>query len=157
MPPYAQDAFTAAHEALQAGWLDRLMTALSAAFEPWILALVALALFSWLERDVPSVLRSFLPFVVALGLAIAGGALAGRVGFGGQALATAVFASYAIATYGRRALPLLLVPLLGGLVRVHAGAHWAFDVLRGWGFGAALGVAAHLVAVRAWSRARREP
>jgi hypothetical protein len=154
MPPYAHDAFTAAHEALQSRWLDILMTGLSVAFEPWILALIALALFSWLERDVPSVLRSFLPLLAALAVAVAGGVVAGAGPFGGQALGTAVFASYGVAAYGKRALPLLLVPLAGGLVRVHAGAYWGVDVVRGWGVGAALGVLAWLVAVRLWPRPR---
>jgi hypothetical protein len=101
MPPYAQDAFTAAHEALQSRWLDVLMTGLSVAFEPWILALIALALFSWLERDVPSVLRSFLPLLAALAVAVAGGVIAGAGPFGGQALATSVFASYGVAARPR--------------------------------------------------------
>lgn len=173
MPPYAQDAFTAAHQALQAGWLDLLMTVLTVACEPWILALLALALFSWFERDVPSVLKAFGPLVAALAVATLGMVLVrvyagaarplggetsrlhevvaavARAGLsGGQALGTAVFASYAILAYGRRAAPVLLLALAGGLVRVHAGAHWAFDVLGGWTLGAALGGLAWFAAVR---------
>jgi membrane-associated phospholipid phosphatase len=174
MPPYAQDAFTAANQALQAGWLDLAMTGLSVVCEPWILALIALALFSWFERDVPSVLKAFGPLVAALAAATLGtflvrvfaaaprplgggepsalhevAAAVARAGLsGGQALATAVFASYAILAYGRRALPVVLVALAGGFVRVHAGAHWAYDVIGGWTLGAAIGGLAWFSAVQ---------
>lgn len=174
MPPYAHDAFTAAHQALQSRWLDAVVAALAVACDPWVLALIALAAFSWLERDVPSVLKAYAPLVLALvitgavGLAVraiwwvprplgpdapslfreAGESLLRSSTSGGQALATAMVAAYALGVYGRRAWALLALPLAGGLVRVHAGTHWFFDVLGGWVIGAAVGALTLVVAIR---------
>jgi len=184
MPPlYAQDPFSAVHQALHARWLDLPMAAVSVATEGWVLALVALAVYSWIERDVPSVLGVFVPLALALLLGGAGahllralssaprpvaqgGLAAWRVAPSAAALATACFAAYTAAAYGRRgALALSVVPL-GALAAAHAAGGWAAGVALGWALGAALGVGAwgvalrvrpdgRLAAVRGTRRARR--
>ena len=122
----------AAHDALSAlergsawRWLDVPIAVADAASEPWIVALLALALFAWLEQEVKDVLKAFVPLAVAL-LAAGGVAVAARAvgatarpvavgGPGGGSLllwhafpapnvgAVAAFATYALLAYGRRA------------------------------------------------------
>ncbi len=174
MPPlYPPDPFSSAHQALHARWLDLPMAALSVACEAWVLALVALAIYSWAERDVPSVLEIFVPLALALAAGVAlrdvvrlatatphpvgpghPGALF-RSGFpSGAALAGATFAAYTVAAYGRRGLPALAVAALGAVAAAHGGARWVPDVLGGWAVGAALGLLAWLGALRAFRRGR---
>ena len=66
MPPlYAQDPLGAAHAAQEARALDLPMAALTVACEPWMIVLVALALYSWLEGEVRAVLKTFAPAATA--------------------------------------------------------------------------------------------
>jgi hypothetical protein len=173
MPPVvAQDPFVAVHQALQARWLDVPMAVLSVLFEAWALALVALAVLSWLEKDVPSVLRAYLPLAVALGVGAAAvfllreawgaprpvGAQAGirvvlepvlRHGFPtGQALHAATFAAYTLRRYGRRGLFALAFPVLAVFSRIYAGPAWPVEVGLGLVLGTALGLGARAAAVR---------
>ena len=166
MPPlYAQDPFSAVHQALHARWLDLPMAAVSVATEAWVLALVALALYSWIERDVPSVLGVFVPLALALATAggaahvlrglssaprpLAEGVAAWRAAPSAQALATACFATYTAAAYGRRGAWAFAVAPLGVLAAAHAAGGWASGVALGWALGAAAGVGAWAAAVRA--------
>ncbi len=167
MPPaYAHDPFLALHQAVRAPWLDWAMVALSVACTGWAVALVALAILSWLERDLRGLARSYLPLAAALGaqaaavqaikLAVAaprpievfGPAVVrqllpteGAAFPSGHAAAAALLASYATLVYGRRAAPLWALAFLGGLSRIYVGAHFALDVVGGWALGAAVGVA----------------
>ncbi len=175
MPPiYAHDPFLAVHRALQAGWLDLPMAALSVACEGWMLGLIALAWFSWLERTVRGVLLAWWPALVALSLegllvvvmkeALGTPRPLGVYGSGpvhvlleplhqsgfpsGHAAAAAALATYATLSYGRRGAPLYVLALLGGVSRVYVGAHWVLDVLAGWAFGALLGAVVYAGALR---------
>lgn len=64
----------------------------------------------------------------------------------GHSAAVAALATAAVFVHRRRAWPLVLLAVLGGISRVYVGAHWAFDVLAGWLLGAAVGLAVALVA-----------
>jgi hypothetical protein len=173
MPPVLpQDPFETAHRALQAGWLDVPMAVLAALVDPWVLALAALALHAWLERDVPGALRAWVPLAVALGLealllallrdlwaaprpstdpGASSGALAPvlRHGFpAGTALFAATVAAYTSLRYGRRGLPALGLALAAVASRIYAGPGWAAEVLIGLPAGAAIGAAARAGAAR---------
>src|SRR5512140_2552180 len=113
MPPlFAHDPLDALQRGAHPGWLLAPATALSVACEHWVLGLLALALYAWLERDVPAVLRTFVPLALALaaGVAlVAAGAKAGVLaGWGvravpsGHALWGATFAVYTYRVYGIR-------------------------------------------------------
>ncbi len=167
MPPvYAQDPFFAVHQALHAGWLDVPMAAVSVACEAWVLALVALAVYSWVERDTRSVLGVFIPLAVALALGAASGhaltvlsnaprpvvgrgLVAWRAVPSGAVLETAAFAAYTAAAYGRRGLAALAAPALGTLSAAHTGGGWASSVPVGLVLGAVLGFVAWAAALRA--------
>ena len=173
MPPVLpQDLFEAVHRSVQARWLDVPMAVLAALVDLWVLALVALAVHAWLERDVPGALRAFLPlaFVLAAealalfllrGLWAAPrvlgepggvpGALAPLLRHGfpvGTVLFAATFAAYAVRRNGRRGLLAVPVALAAVASRIHAGPGWAPEVLIGLPAGAALGVAACVGAAR---------
>jgi undecaprenyl-diphosphatase len=168
MPPlYAQDPLGAAHAALQAPALDLPMAALLVACEPWMLLLVALALYSWLEGEVRGVLKTFAPAAAAILVAV-GVSLAARVsgaaprpleasGFAPllaaafpapHAAGVAAFIVFSFLAYGRRALVVLGLGALCAAARVRAGAHWPADL----GAGAVLGA---LAAAVAYTLARR--
>lgn len=68
MPPpfYAHDPFLALHRALQHPWLDLPAEVLSVTCERWALALLGLALFASLERDLRRVGWTFLALEMAL-------------------------------------------------------------------------------------------
>jgi membrane-associated phospholipid phosphatase len=161
MPPlFAHDPLAAAQRAIHPGWLLALATALSVACEYWALTLVALAVFAWLEHDVPSALKGFVPFVLALTVAIGFIAVVGRVGAAAglgvravpsaHALWGATFAAYLFRVYGkRRGLVAALLPLAGGLSRIFLGSNGIPSVAVGWVIGALLGLATFELAARA--------
>jgi membrane-associated phospholipid phosphatase len=157
------------------------------ASEPWVVALIALALFAWLEFEVKDVVKAFLPLGVAL-LAAGGVALAARalgavprpVGEGGPGTASlllwhafptakvgavAAFATYASLAYGRRARAALVLAAAVAVARAVSGTHWLADLAGGAGAGAALGAGVYAAALRLWPRghlarlrrARRRP
>jgi membrane-associated phospholipid phosphatase len=135
-------------------------------------ALLALALFAWLEYEVKDVVKAFLPLALALlaagGLALAAralGAVPRPVGGGGAGTATllfwrafpaanvaavAAFAAYALLAYGRRARGVLVLAAAVAVVRGISGAHWLADLAGGAAAGVALGAAAHAATVRLW-------
>jgi membrane-associated phospholipid phosphatase len=163
MPPlYAHDPLGALQRAAPPFWLLAPATALSVACEFWVLSLVALAAYAWLERDVPSVLRVFLPLAASLALGIAIVALGARLGVravpSGHALWGATFAAYTLRVYGLRVgLIAALLPLAGGVSRIYLGSNGVPSVAAGWVIGALVGLLTFEVGVRlARFRRRRE-
>lgn len=170
MPPlYAQDPLSAVERGIAWRWIDLPIVLVDVASEVWVVALIALALFAWLEREVKDVLRVFLPLAVALaaagGVAVLARSLGavprpvGEVGRGvapllshafpsGQVGAVAVFATYALLAYGKRARAALLLALAVAAARVVSGAHWAADLAGGGVAGVALGTLAYAAALR---------
>lgn len=167
MPPLYQDPLSAVPGAWR--WIDLLRALVEVSCEGWALALLALAVYSFLEAEVKGVLKAFLPLGLALlaagavaVLARAVGGLPRPVGGAGHAMATllryafpsaqasavAVFATYTTLVYGRRALPVAAVAAALGVAHSLAGAHPAADLAGGWIVGAALGVAAYLLTLR---------
>jgi hypothetical protein len=174
MPPLsAQDALSAVHRGAAWRWLDLPVALADVASEPWIVALVALALFAWLEYEVKDVVKAFLPLAAAL-LAVGAVALAARalgavprpVGDGGAGAASLLwrafptagvgavtaFAVYALLAYGRRARAAPVLAAVVAVVRAFSGAHWLATLAGGAVAGAALGAGAYLAAVRLWPR-----
>lgn len=173
MPPFLANDPVAAARGVEAGWLAVAAAVLQVASEGWALALVALALYSWLERGVPAVVKAFLPALLAIAGAHALGglldALSGvprpvgaggagpldllrRVGApGGPVLAVAAFAAYSLAVYRRRGAAALLLALLASGAAIATGAPWPL-VLAGMALGAAVGLATWAVVVRAFPR-----
>ncbi len=175
MPPLsAQDALSAVQRGAALRWLDLPIALADVASEPWVVALLALALFAWLEYEVKGVVKAFLPLAVALlaagGVAVAARALGamprpvGEGGPGGASLllwqafptakvgAVAAFAVYALLAYGRRARAAVLLAAAVAVARVLSGAHWLADLAGGAAAGAVLGGVAYGVVVRVWSR-----
>ncbi len=168
MPPLlAQDPLDALQRSGQLGWPEVAALVVAVACEPWALAAIALALYSWLEREVPSVLKAVIPLAIALvageALAVAGRAawsaprLAGsgqgawpllRLLLGGHAVALGTFVCYSLLAYGRRALAVLGLAALGSAARALAGPHWLADLAGGGVAGAALGAVAYLATIR---------
>ena len=59
MPPLlAQDPLDALQRSGTLGWQQVFALAVAVACEPWALAVIAVALYSWLERGVPAVLKA---------------------------------------------------------------------------------------------------
>jgi membrane-associated phospholipid phosphatase len=188
MPPLsAQDALFAVQRGAAWRWLDLPVALADVASEPWVVALIALALFAWLEHEVKDVVKAFLPLGIALlaagGVAIAArslGAMPRPVGEGGPGAASlllwqafptpkvgavAAFAVYALLAYGRRARVALLLAAAVAVARALSGAHWLADLVGGAAAGAVLGGLAYGVVLRVWPRghlarlraARRRP
>lgn len=160
MPPlFAHDPLEAVQRTSRPGWWLAPATALSVACEHWVLALLALALFAWLEGDVRSVLRVFVPFAVALLVGVGLVAVCWRVGRmagwgvravpSGHALWAATFAAYTFRVYGARwGGAAAGLALAGGVSRIVLGSNGIPSVAAGWAVGVALGVAAFEVAAR---------
>jgi membrane-associated phospholipid phosphatase len=160
MPPlFAHDPLDAVQRAARPTWLLAVATALSVACEYWVLALLALAAYAWLERDVPAVLKAFLPLALALTVGVglvAIGARAGVIaGWGvravpsGHALWGATFALYTLRVYGvRLGLLAALLPVAGGVSRIVLGSNGVPSVLAGWVIGALLGALTYEIAAR---------
>lgn len=169
MPPlYAQDPLAAVQRGLEWSWLDVPLAIAGGATDPWVVALLALALFSWLEQEVREVLASFLPLALAMALAGGAGLLAkslgavprpvsGAVSDGGPLLrlaleganfaVAATFAAYALLAYGRRAGASLAVALVAAGADAAGGA--GLLELAGAGVvGVALGASSHVAIVR---------
>lgn len=164
MPPlYPQDPLSAVQRGDTWRWVEVPIALADVASEVWVLALVALALYAWLEREVRDVVEVFVPLAAALaaaaGIAVLArvigavprlvaadeaGAAAGllRVLGGGQAAGVAVFAAYSLLAYGRRARPALIFALVFAAARAVAGPHWALDLVAGTALGAVLAGAA---------------
>jgi hypothetical protein len=161
-------------------WADVPVAFAGVAGEPWLLALVALALYAWLEREVRDVLGAFFPLLVAVAasaaLAVAVRSLgveaesAGRAGraaapllwalAGGQAAGVSVLAVYSVLAYGGRARAALLFALAFAVGRALSGPGWPLELGAGALFGGAVAVAVYGAAVKLFpagrlSRARR--
>jgi membrane-associated phospholipid phosphatase len=173
MPPLsAQDALSAVQRGAGWRWLDLPVALADVASEPWVVALIALALFAWLEYEVKDVVKAFLPLGVAL-LAATAVAFAARalgavprpVGEGGpgatslllwrafpaaNVAAVAVFAAYALLAYGRRARGALVLAASVAVARALSGPHWVAHLVGGAAAGAVLGAAAYAIALRLW-------
>jgi membrane-associated phospholipid phosphatase len=168
-PVYSHDPLSAVERGLAWRWFDLPVALADAASEAWVVALIALALFAWLEHEVRDVVKAFVPFAVAL-LAAAAVAVLARslgavprpVGGAGRAVApllsrafptaqvgaVAAFATYALLAYGRRARVALVLALAVASARMVSGAHWAADLAGGGIAGGALGALAYAVALR---------
>jgi len=168
MPPlWAQDPLAAAQRGLEWRWFDVVAAIGEGASDPWVVALLALALYSWLEQEVRDVLAVFLPLAAALAVAAGveilartlGGAPrlagdgwvdAGRVfhaGIPGANVAVAVtVAAYSVLAYGRRAWPSLLLPLVAIGGRVGAGGANVAALAGGGLLGLLLGASAYFAA-----------
>jgi membrane-associated phospholipid phosphatase len=158
-PPFAHDPLDAVQGAARPGlWLAP-ATALSVACEHWVLALLALALYAWLEGDLPAVARSFLPLLVGLGVGVAVVAAAARAGSvggwgvrgvpSGHALWAATFAAYTFRVYGPRwGAAAAALALAGGIARIYLGSNGLPSVGAGWLVGALLGAATYELRAR---------
>jgi membrane-associated phospholipid phosphatase len=166
VPPLYQDPLSAVPGAWSLGDVFRALV--EVACQAWAVALIALAVYSFLERDVKGVLKAIAPLAIALaaagGLALAAravggvprplagagplGALLRRAFPSEQSAAVAVFATYTALVYGRRALPVVFAALAAGLARALGGPHWALDVAAGGVAGAAIAAAAYGAALR---------
>ena len=183
MPPLYQDPLSAVPGAWR--WIDLARALVEVSCEAWAIALVALAVYSFLEAEVKGVLKTFLPLALALIAAAvlallartvggmprpvgaaghAVGALLRRAFPTGQASAVAVFASYTALVYGRRALALVALAAVAGLAHALAGPHWIADLVGGGVLGIAVGAAAYALTLRlapeghvAGRRPRRRP
>lgn len=167
MPPLYQDPLSAVPGAWR--WIDLARALVEVSAEPWALALVALAVFSYLETDVKGVLKVFFPLGLAL-LAAAGVALAARAVAGAarpldggalafapllrrafpsaQGAAVVAFAVYAALVYRRRAVLAVVPAALVGLAHALAGPHWRAELAGGGAAGLALAAGAYGLARR---------
>jgi membrane-associated phospholipid phosphatase len=167
MPPLYQDPLSAVPGAWR--WLDLVRALVEVPCEGWALALVALAVYSFLESEVKGVLKAFLPLGLALVAAGVAALLARKLGGvprplegaghavapllrrafpSGQSAAVAVFATYTALVYGRRAAPVVLAAALLGLAHALGGPHWVADLAGGGALGLVLGAAACAVTLR---------
>lgn len=162
MPPLYQDPLSAVPGAWR--WVDLLRALVEVSCEPWALALIALAVYSFLETEVKGVLKVFFPLAVAL-LAAAAVALAARA-LGGlprpaeaaghslapllrrafptaQSAAVVVFAAYSALVYGRRGLVVAVPGAVLGAAHALAGPHPVAELTGGALAGLVLGSAAY--------------
>jgi membrane-associated phospholipid phosphatase len=157
MPPLYQDPLSTVPGA-EWRWLDLARALAEVACEAWVLALIALAVYSFLERDVKAVLKAYLPLAAALALAAVVAIVARRLGGQprpvdaghavapllrrafptGQASAVTAFVVYTLLAYGRRARFVAGVAVAVGVARALGGPHWAADLLGGAAAGAAV-------------------
>ncbi|HEX9243381.1 MAG TPA: phosphatase PAP2 family protein [Anaeromyxobacter sp.] len=168
MPPLYQDPLSAVPGAWR--WIDLARALVEVSTEAWAIAVIALAVYSFLEVEVRGVLKVFLPLAVALGAAtlfalaarsvgglphpvegagLALGPLLRRAFPSGQAAAVAVFATYSALVYGRRAIAAVVLAVLVGLAHVLAGPHWGAGLAGGGVLGVALGASAWALTIRA--------
>jgi hypothetical protein len=162
MPPLYQDPLSAVPGAWR--WIDLLRALVEVSSEAWAIALVALAVYSFLESEVKGVLKVFLPFALALLAASAVALLARALGAlprpaeaaghslapllrrafpSAQAAAVVVFATYTALVYGRRAL-LVVVPAVAlAVAHALAGPHPFTEFAGGALAGLVLGTAAY--------------
>jgi hypothetical protein len=169
MPPFLPQAPLDALGASGAPrWVEVALAAVAVACEPWALALLGVALYSWLEREVRGVIAAAAPLGVALlagsGLAAAAhaawaapraaGAGEGLVPVlhgllpGAQILALATFVAWSLLVYRWRGFPALLLAAAGVAAQAHAGPRWAPDLAAGAVGGLVLAVAAYGVTLR---------
>jgi membrane-associated phospholipid phosphatase len=166
VPPLYQDPLSAVPGAWSLADVFRALV--EVACQAWAVALIAVAVYSFLERDVKGVLKAILPLAVALAaagaLSLAARALGGlprplaaagqvapllrRAFPSEQAAAVAVFATYTALVYGRRALPVALAAVAVGLARALGGPHWALELGAGAIAGVAIAAAAYGAALR---------
>lgn len=167
MPPLYQDPLSAVPGAWR--WIDLLRALVEVSSEAWAIALVAIAVYSFLEGEVKDVLKVFVPLALALvaagalallartlgglprpveGVGHAVGATLRRAFPTAQATAVAVFATYTALVYGRRALAVVAAAALVGLAHAVAGPHWVADLAGGGTLGVALGAAAYALTRR---------
>lgn len=167
MPPLYQDPLSAVPGAWR--WVDLLRALVEVSCEAWALALVALAVYSFLETEVKGVLKVFLPLVLALVAASVVALLAKALGAlprpaeaaghslapllrrafpSAQATAVVVFAAYTTLVYGRRGL--LVAAPAGALAVAHAasGPHPLTEFVAGALAGLALAAAAYGLTLR---------
>jgi hypothetical protein len=167
MPPLYQDPLSAVPGAWR--WIDLLRAVVEVSTEGWALALLALAVYSFLETEVKGVLKVFLPLALALLgagavalLARALGGLPRPAGAAGHSLApllrsafptaqsaaVVVFATYSALVYGRRGL--LVAAPAAALCIVHAlaGPHPFAEFAGGAIAGVCLGAAAYALTLR---------
>jgi hypothetical protein len=171
VPPLYQDPLSAVPGA---AWslADIARALLEVACEAWALLLIALAVYSFLERDVKGVLKAVAPLALALvaaaTLALVARALGGvpRPLAGGpsfvpllrrafpseQAAAVAVFATYTALAYGRRALPAVVVAAAAGLLHALGRAHWAVELGAGGIAGVLIAAAVYVATLRVLPR-----
>ena len=170
MPPlYAQDPLGAANAALQSRALDLPTAALLVACEPWMLVLVALALYSWLDGEVRGALKAFAPAAVAILAAVAVALVARAAGAAPRPLeasgvapllraafpaphaaGVSALAVFSLLAYGRRSLPVLALAAVCAGLRVRAGAHWPFDLAAGGMLGASCATVCYALALRSF-------
>lgn len=167
MPPLYQDPLSAVPGAWR--WFDLLRALVEVSSEPWAVALIALAVYSFLETEVKGVLKVVLPLLLALLAAIAVALLARALGAlprpaeaaghslapllrrafpTAQSAAVVLFATYTALVYGRRAL--LVVVSAGVLAVAHAlaGPHPVAELAGGALAGLLLGAAAYGAVLR---------
>lgn len=167
MPPLYQDPLSAVPGAWR--WVDLLRALVEVSCEAWALALVALAVYSFLEAEVKGVLKVFLPLALAL---LAAGAVAAAARALGalprpaeaaghslapllrrafptaQSTAVGVFAAYSALVYGRRGVAVAAAAAVLGVLHALVGPHPVAELAGGALGGLALGVAAYGVALR---------
>lgn len=171
MPPFFPQPPLPADGALR--WLDVAFAVVAVACEPWALGFLALAFYSWLEREVRAVLAAAAPLLLALAasgaLAVAARAawsaprlaavdggglgLALRLLPGAEVLAVAAFVTYSTLVYGRRGAVTLALGIAHAAARGLGGTPGAV-LAAGWVGGALLGGSAWLAAVRLFPRGR---
>jgi hypothetical protein len=167
VPPLYQDPLSAVPGA---AWslADIARALVEVACEAWALLLIALAVYSFLERDVKGVLKAVAPLALALlgaaALALVARALGGvpRPLAGGpplaallrrafpseQAAAVAVFVTYTSLAYGRRALPAVVAAAAAGVLHALGRPHWAVELAAGGSAGVLIAAAVYVATLR---------